>query len=200
METIKTFKLFSINCCIHWSAKYLTYFVSISVWKCEMKIYLHHLFWYQPSFQTIMYKYKDICKLDTVATLLFPWFMIWVLKFWWKTISLQNIEPIIIFLQRDCAVFKAISHSFSSPSAKSPSTNVNQKISPLQPSVYLQHIVPGSGDEEEEDKLLAGGGSERPLGLRLLQLPQQTRDRGRGDTRGLGHADQLLLHAGIRKL
>ena len=54
---------------------------------------------------------------------------------------------------------------------------------------------------EEEDKLLAGGGSERPLGLSLLQLPQQTRDRGHGDTRGLGHADQLLLHAGnIRKL
>ena len=104
---------------------------------------------------------------------------------------------------RETVQFKAISHSFSSPSAKSPSTNVNQKISPLQSSVYQHHIwpVPGSGDEEEEDKLLAGGGSERPLGLSLLQLPQQTRDGGHGDTRGLGHADQLILHAGnIRKL
>ena len=68
-------------------------------------------------------------------------------------------------------------------------------------SVTTPHLASvWSGDEEEEDKLLAGGGPERSLGLSLLQLPQQTRDRGHGDTRGLGHADQLILHAGnIRK-
>ena len=140
METIRTFKLFSINCCIHWSATYLTYFVSISVWKCEMKIYLHHLFWSaffsnrnRNNLQISRYLQATVVVVTCYSIVPFDSWSRYLIfdekQFRCKTLNLSS------YFFRETVQFKAISHSFSSPSAKSSSTNVNQKISPLQSSV-----------------------------------------------------------------